>query len=139
MVAYSYRVRQLRIAPLVRGKWHIICCACSHLHEFGRRIGHHGVGISAQAGEDGRRVRSRQICVALRAGGSVLAPLPAAIIMISISTFVLAAVGRDWLVARRIHRLTWGLAGLRMISGFLEAMIGHHRAALHQLVGWLAR
>jgi hypothetical protein len=69
----------------------------------------------------------------------VLAPLPAPIIMGPISLFVIAAVGRDWLVARRIHSLTWGLAGLRMVSGALEAGPIGSSAVWRQFVGWLAR
>jgi hypothetical protein len=68
-----------------------------------------------------------------------LASLPAAIVMIPISVFVIAAVARDLLVARRVHTLTWGLAALRMISGPLEAGPIGSSAAWHQFVGWLAR
>jgi hypothetical protein len=45
-----------------------------------------------------------------------LASLPAAIVMIPISTFVIAAVVRDVLLARRVHPLTWGLALLRLFE-----------------------
>ncbi len=68
-----------------------------------------------------------------------LAHQPGAIVMVPISMFVIAAVGRDWLVARRIHRLTWGLAVLRMVSGGLEAGPIGSSSAWHQFVGWLAR
>ena len=68
-----------------------------------------------------------------------LASLPAAIVMIPISMFVIAAVGRDWLAARRVHPLTWGLAILRMVDGFLEAGPIGSSVAWHQFVGWLAR
>ena len=68
-----------------------------------------------------------------------LVSLPPAVITIPILMFVIAAVGRDWLVARRIHPVTWGLAGLRMISGFLEAGPIGSSAAWHHFVGWLAR
>jgi hypothetical protein len=68
----------------------------------------------------------------------VLAPLPGVIVMIPISIFVFAAVGRDLLVARRIHPLTWGLAILRMVSGFFEAGPIGSSVAWHHLLGWLA-
>ena len=68
----------------------------------------------------------------------VLAPLPGVIVMIPILIFVFTAVGGDLLVARRIHPLTWGLAILRMVSGFLEAGPIGSSVAWHDLVGWLA-
>jgi hypothetical protein len=68
-----------------------------------------------------------------------LASLPAAIVTIPISMFVLAAVGRDLLVVRRVHLLTWGLAILRMLSGFLEAGPIGSSVAWHHFVAWLAR
>ncbi len=68
-----------------------------------------------------------------------LASLPAAIVMVPITAFVAAAVGRDLMVARRIHPLTWSLAILRMVSGFLEAGPIGTSAAWHHFVYWLAR
>ena len=68
-----------------------------------------------------------------------LASLPPAIVMVPITAFVAAAVGRDLLVARRIHPLTWGLAIQRMVSGFLEAGPFGSSAAWHHFVHWLAR
>jgi hypothetical protein len=68
-----------------------------------------------------------------------LASLPAAIVMVPITAFVAAAVGRDLLVARRIHPLTWGLATVRMVSGFLEGGPIGTSAAWHHFVYWLAR
>ena len=68
-----------------------------------------------------------------------LSLLPAAIVMVPIAVFVLAAVGRDLLVARRIHPLTWGLAILRIISGPLEAGPIRTSAVWHHFVYWLAR
>jgi hypothetical protein len=68
-----------------------------------------------------------------------LASLPAAIIMIPISMFVIAAVARDFLLARRILPLTWGLATLRMFSGPLEAGLIGPSAAWHHFANWLAR
>jgi hypothetical protein len=68
-----------------------------------------------------------------------LQSLPAAIIMVPITAFVAAAVGRDLLVARRIHWLTWGLGILRMVSGFLEAGPIGTSAAWHHFAYWLAR
>jgi hypothetical protein len=68
-----------------------------------------------------------------------LASLPAVIVMVPISIFVIAAAARDFLVAWRIHPLTWGLAILRMVSGFLEAGPVGSSAAWHHFAGWLAR
>jgi hypothetical protein len=68
-----------------------------------------------------------------------LAHLPGVIVMIPISMFVIAAVGRDLLVARRVHPVTWGLAILRMVSGPLEEGPIGSSVAWHQFVGWLAR
>ena len=68
-----------------------------------------------------------------------LSSLPPAIVMVPITAFVAAAVGRDLLVARRIHPLTWGLAIQRMVSGFLEAGPIGSSAAWHHFVHWLAR
>lgn len=68
-----------------------------------------------------------------------LASLPAAIIMIPISMFVIAAVARDLLLARRVLPLTWGLALLRVFSGPLEAGLIGPSAAWHHFASWLAR
>lgn len=68
-----------------------------------------------------------------------LAALPAVIVMVPITIFVIAAVARDLLVARRIHPLTWGLATLRMASGFVEAGPIGSSEAWHHFVASLAR
>jgi len=68
-----------------------------------------------------------------------LATLPAAIVIVPITAFVAAAVGRDLLVKRRVHALTWGLATLRMVSGSLEAGLIGTSVAWHHLVYWMAR
>jgi hypothetical protein len=68
-----------------------------------------------------------------------LASLPPAIVMIPISMFVIAAIARDWLVARRIHPLTWTLAILRMVSGGLEAGPIGTSAAWHHFTNWIAQ
>ena len=68
-----------------------------------------------------------------------LASLPPAIIMVPLTAFVAAAIGRDLLVARRIHPLTWGVAIQRMVSGFFEAGPIGSSAAWHHFVHWLAR
>jgi hypothetical protein len=68
-----------------------------------------------------------------------LASLPAAIVMIPISMFVIAAVARDLLSARRVHPLTWGLALLRLFSGPLEAGPIGSSAAWHDFASWLSR
>ena len=68
----------------------------------------------------------------------VLGPLPGVIVMVPISIFVLAAVGRDWVLAKRIHPLTGCLAILRMVSGGVEAGPIGTSAVWHHFVGWLA-
>jgi hypothetical protein len=68
-----------------------------------------------------------------------LASLPGAIIMIPISIFVIAAVARDLLLARRVHPLTCGLALLRLFSGPLEAGPIGSSAAWHHFVSWLTQ
>jgi len=66
-----------------------------------------------------------------------LAAMPHAIGMVPISMFVLAAIARDMLLSRRIHRLTLVLAILRMISGPLEAFPIGNSTAWHNFVHWL--
>jgi hypothetical protein len=68
-----------------------------------------------------------------------LAVLPAVVIMFPISMFVIAAVARDVLVARRVHPLTWGLALLRFFSGPIEAGPIGSSAAWHHFANWLSR
>jgi hypothetical protein len=68
-----------------------------------------------------------------------LRALPAAIVMIPISMFVIAAVARDVLLARRVHPLTWGMALLRLFSGPLEAGPVGSGAAWHHFASWLCR
>ncbi len=68
-----------------------------------------------------------------------LASLPPAIIVIPISMFVVAAVTRDALLAKRVHPLTWGLALLRLLSGPLEAGPIGSSTAWHHLASWLSR
>jgi hypothetical protein len=68
-----------------------------------------------------------------------LSHLPGAIVMVPISVFVIAAVGRDLLVTRRVHPLTWWLAALRIFSGPLEAGPIGSSAAWQHLAEWLAR
>jgi hypothetical protein len=68
-----------------------------------------------------------------------LASLPPAIVLVPITAFVAAAAGRDLLVARRIHALTWGLAIQRMVSGSLEAGPIGSSATWRHFVHWLAR
>jgi hypothetical protein len=68
-----------------------------------------------------------------------LASLPAAIVMIPISAFVIAAVARDLVLARRVHPLTWGLAILRLLSGPLEAGPIGSSAVWHHFASWLVR
>jgi hypothetical protein len=67
------------------------------------------------------------------------ASLPAAIVMIPISVFVIGAVARDVMLAGRVHPLTCGLAILRLVSGPLEAGPVGSSAAWHHFASWLAR
>jgi hypothetical protein len=68
-----------------------------------------------------------------------LAALPGAIIMIPISLFLVAAVAREFVVMRRVHPLTWGLAVGMLASGPLRAGIIGPSAPWHGFVHWLAR
>jgi len=68
-----------------------------------------------------------------------LASLPGVIVMVPITAFVAAAVGRDLLAAKRIHSLTWGLAILRMVSGPIEAGPIGTSTAWHHFVYWQVR
>jgi hypothetical protein len=68
-----------------------------------------------------------------------LASLPPVIVTVPITVFVAAAVGRDLLVDRRIHALTWVLAIQRMVSGSLEAGPIGSSAAWRHFVQWPAR
>jgi hypothetical protein len=65
--------------------------------------------------------------------------LPAAIIMVPISIFVIGAVARDLILAGRVHPLTWGLAIFRLVSGPLEAGPIGSSAVWHHFATWLAR
>lgn len=67
-----------------------------------------------------------------------LAAMPAAIVMVPISLFVVAAVARDFLMARRVHPLTWMLAIIQLISGPLEAGVIGPSAAWRSFASWLA-
>jgi len=67
-----------------------------------------------------------------------LAAMPAAIVMLPISIFVVSAVARDFLIAKRVHPLTWVLATVQIVSGPLEAGLIGPSAAWRQLAGWLA-
>jgi hypothetical protein len=66
-----------------------------------------------------------------------LAALPAAIVMVPITVFVALAIARDLLVQGRVHPLTLVLAGLRMVSGPLEAGPIGTSAGWHHFVYWL--
>jgi hypothetical protein len=68
-----------------------------------------------------------------------LASLPAAIIMVPIGFFLAAAIARDYLVARRVHSLTWIVAILMFASGpFRVAVVGPSFAWQH-FTAWLIR
>ncbi len=66
-----------------------------------------------------------------------LASVTAPIIMIPITLFLVSAVVRDYLVARRIHPLTWTLAILLFASGPLRAFVLGPSAAWRHFAAWL--
>lgn len=68
-----------------------------------------------------------------------LSALPSAIIMIPVSFLFLSAVARDYLLAKRVHTLTWTLAIALFASGPLRAFLIGPSAAWHHFVDWLAR
>ncbi len=67
------------------------------------------------------------------------AAMPGAIIIIPISLFLSAAVGREFLLRGRVHRLTWGITAGMLMSGPLRAAVIGPSAAWHSFVNWLAR
>jgi hypothetical protein len=66
-----------------------------------------------------------------------LAALPAAIILVPIVMFLIAAVVGDYLLARRIRPLTLALASLLFASGPLFAFVIGPSAAWHHIAAWL--
>jgi len=68
-----------------------------------------------------------------------LASLPAAIILVPILMLLIAAIGRDLLLARRVHPLTLALAILLFVSGPLRAFVIGPSAGWHQFASWLTR
>ena len=68
-----------------------------------------------------------------------LAAMPPAIVMVPISLFVIAAVARDFLIARRVHPLTWALAILQLVSGPLDSGPLGASVAWRNVASWLAR
>lgn len=68
-----------------------------------------------------------------------LAAMPPAIVMIPISMFVVAAIGRDFLTERRVHPLTWALAVVQLISGPLEAGPLGSSVIWQRFASWLAQ
>ncbi len=68
-----------------------------------------------------------------------LAAMPGGIIGIPIALFLVAAVAREFLMLRRVHPLTWGIAAGMFLSGPLRAGVVGPSAAWHSIVNWLAR
>jgi len=68
-----------------------------------------------------------------------LAALPGAIIAIPISLFLAAAVGWEFRTIRRVHPLTWAIAGSMLLSGPLRAVVIGPSAWWHSFTNWLAR
>jgi FtsH-binding integral membrane protein len=69
----------------------------------------------------------------------MLAALPGAIIMLPISVFLIAAVARDYWLAKRVRVLTWGLAITLFLSGPVRAGLIAPSATWHRIVAWLVR
>jgi hypothetical protein len=68
-----------------------------------------------------------------------LAAMPAAIILVPISMFLLVAVARDYLLTRRVHPLTLALAVAMFLFGPLRAGLIGPSATWHRFAGWLTR
>jgi hypothetical protein len=67
-----------------------------------------------------------------------LAALPAAIILVPISMFLMAAVAREYLLTSKVHPLTVGLAVAMFVSGPLRAGLIGPSTTWHRLASWLA-
>lgn len=70
---------------------------------------------------------------------SLLSALPGGIIMVPIGFFLAAAVARDFLVARRVHPLTWVVASLIFTSGPFRAFVVGPSPAWQNLAARLIR
>ena len=68
-----------------------------------------------------------------------LARMPAMIILVPLTLFFVAAIVRDYLLAGRVHPLTWGLALSLFLSGPLRAGLIGPSAGWHRLAAWLSR
>jgi hypothetical protein len=68
-----------------------------------------------------------------------LRALPGVIIMLPISAFLIAAVARDYWLARRVRVLTLGLAITLFLSGPVRAGLIAPSATWHRIVAWLVR
>jgi len=68
-----------------------------------------------------------------------LAAMPAAIILVPISMFLLVAVAREYLLTRRVHPLTLALAVAMFLFGPLRAGLIGPSATWHRFAGWLTR
>jgi hypothetical protein len=68
-----------------------------------------------------------------------LASLPPVIILVPTSAFLIAAIARDYLLKKRVHPLTLGLAIFLVGSKLLEAGLIGPSLAWHQFARWLAQ
>jgi hypothetical protein len=68
-----------------------------------------------------------------------LAAMPAAIIVVPISLFLLSVVAREYLHTRKVHPLTLALAAAMLISGPLRAGLIGPSATWHRFASWLVR
>lgn len=68
-----------------------------------------------------------------------LASLPAPIILVPISLFLISALARDYVLMRRVHPLTSGLAMFLFLAGPLRAGLIGPSEGWHRFAAWLAR
>lgn len=68
-----------------------------------------------------------------------LAAMPAAIILVPISLFLIAAIAREFRTAGKVHPLTVGLALGMFLFGPLRASLIGPSATWHRVAAWLAR
>jgi hypothetical protein len=68
-----------------------------------------------------------------------LTKMPAPTILVPITLLIGAAVAREFIVMRTVHRLTWATAAVMLLSGPLRAGVVGPSATWHEFVRWLAR
>lgn len=68
-----------------------------------------------------------------------LAAMPAAIILVPMSMFLVSAVARDFLLTKKVHPLTLSLAVAMFLFGPLRAGLIGPSATWHRLASWLTQ